>query len=87
MADRAVYRSGKDDDGDITALCASGASWSPRLKEDAIGDIISGLHTYHVPLTSGARAEIRVVDGPSGPYLRTDWDHTTKNNLDDLPDC
>ncbi len=86
MADRAVRRTRKNTEGDITALCDSGATWSPRAKADAITDIESGTHTYHVPWTEG-RTEIRVVDGPTGKYLRTDRDNTSRNNLDDLPDC
>jgi len=77
MADRAVRRTGKTTDGDITFLCDTGHAWSPRSKSDAISDIESGLHTYHVPWTSG-RTEIRVVVGTSGKYLRTDRDSTTK---------
>ena len=49
-------------------------------------DIESRAHTYHVPWTDG-RTEIRVVNGAKGKYLRTDRDNTTRNNLDDLPDC
>lgn len=89
MADRPVRKTGKDDDGDITALCNDGSDWSPRRKLDAIRDIESGLHTYYVPWNSG-RTEIRVVKDSSvkdGKYLRTDRDDTDKNNLDDLPDC
>lgn len=87
MADRAVRRTRKDGQGDILALCDPGQSWSPRSKADAIHDIESGLHTYHVPWKSG-RTEIRVVnDRIKGKYLRTDRDDTTSNNLDDLPDC
>lgn len=87
MADRAVRKTGKDRDGDITALCDSGQVWSPRKKADAIYDIENKIHTYHVPWTSG-RTEIRVVNDPvKGKYLRTDRDNTTRNNLDDLPDC
>lgn len=86
MADRAIYKSGKDRDGDITKLCSEGEYWSPRSKADAIHDIESGVHTYYVPWKSG-RTEIRVVNGPTGKYLRTDRDQTSKNNLDDLPDC
>lgn len=70
----------------ITALCDEGASWSPRSKADAISDINSGAHTYYVPWKSG-RTEIRVVDGATGEYLRTDRDNTERNNLQDLPDC
>ena len=86
MADRPVRKTQKDADGDILALCNDGSNWSPRLKVDAIRDIETGTHTYHVPWTDG-RTEIRVVNGPTGKYLRTDRDNTTRNNLDDLPDC
>lgn len=86
MTDRAVRRTRKDDDGDITALCDPGTTWSPRLKADAIRDIESGVHTYHVPWTGG-RTEIHVVRGSTGKYLRTDRDKTPRNNLNDLPDC
>ena len=86
MADREVTRTGKDRDGDITALCNPGRSWSPRSKRDAIHDIESGIHGYYVPWSSG-RTEIHVVNGQTGKYLRTDRDSTSRNNLDDLPDC
>ena len=86
MADRAVYKTAKDTDGDITALCNSGEHWSPRSKSNAIYDIETNLHTYYVPWVSG-RTEIRVVDGPNGKYLRTVGDGSTGNNLDELPDC
>ena len=86
MADRPVRKTRKDKDGDILALCNDGSAWSPRQKSGAIQDIESGVHTYHVPWPSG-RTEIRVVNGPTGKYLRTDRDNTTRNNLDDLPDC
>jgi hypothetical protein len=87
MADRAVTQSGKDADGDITKLCQPSASWSPRYKADAIDDIESGAHTYYVNWKIAGRSEIRVVNGATGKYLRTDRDDTTSNNLDDLPDC
>jgi hypothetical protein len=68
------------------STAARSQSWSPRSKANAIADIESGTHTYYVPWQS-ARTEIRVVNGPTGKYLRTDRDSTSKNNLDDLPDC
>lgn len=86
MADRAVRQTRKDRDGDILALCNPGNYWSPRSKANAVNDIESGIHTYYVPWTNG-RTEIRVVNGSNGKYLRTDRDNTTRNNLDDLPDC
>ena len=54
---------------------------------DAIADIESRRHTYFVRWRDGARTEIHIVNGPTGKYLRTDKDNTTRNNLDDLPDC
>lgn len=86
MADRAVRKTGKNRDGDITSLCDDGAAWSPRYKADAISDITNRIHTYYVPWNDG-RTEINVTNGATGPYLRTDRDNTTRNNLDDLPDC
>ena len=86
MADRKVTRSKKDRDGDILALCNTGEFWSPRTKENAIRDIELGIHTYYVR-RDGKRTEIRVVNGSRGKYLRTDPDTTSRNNLDDLPDC
>ena len=88
MADRRVTKSGKDPDGDITALCnPSETSWSPRLKANAIQDIEDGTHSYYAQTAMGRRVDIRVVDVPTGKYLRTDKDQTSTNNLDDLPDC
>lgn len=87
MAQRSVTRSGKDKGGDITRLCCPGEYWSPRAKWDAIEDIETGTHRYAVPWADGKVTEIHVVDGATGKYLRTDRDGTTKNNLDDLPDC
>lgn len=87
MAQRAVTRTGKDSYGDITALCNAGDYWSPRRKADAIADIEGGVHSYYVPWSDGTTTDIRVVHGPTGKYLRTDHDGTTRNNLDDLPNC
>lgn len=87
MAKRKVTKSRKDQSGDITALCASGEPWSPRIKADAIRDIESGLHNYYVEWPTGTKTEVKVVNGSSGKYLRTDKDTTTRNNLDDLPNC
>jgi hypothetical protein len=86
LADRTIYKTRKDENGDITALCGNDRNWSPREKNDAIADIESGEHTYYVPWRTG-RTEIFVAEGPSGKYLRTDNDKSAKNNLNDLVDC
>lgn len=86
MAERRVIKSGKDSDGDITALCNPGEYWSPRYKQNAINDIESGVYQYFTQI-NGMKTYVRVVNGQNGKYLRTDSDNTTRNNLDDLPDC
>lgn len=87
MAKRYVTATGKNSQGDITKLCYSGQSWSPRQKADAISDIESGTHEYWVNWSNAPETKIRVVPGATGKYLRTDRDQTSRNNLDDLPDC
>ena len=84
---RYVRQTGKDSSGDITALCNNGQVWSPRLKTQAINDIESGLYEYWVNWTNSPETKIRVVQGKYSKYLRTDRDATSKNNLDDLPNC
>lgn len=85
MADRRVTYSRKNRDGNITAIGTPGQYWSPRTKADVISDIELRIHTYYVQWPE-KRTEIRVVNGATGKYLRTDRDNTTHNNLDDLPD-
>ena len=87
MAKRYVHKTGKDARGDITKLCSSGEYWSPRSKGDAIYDSENNIHEYWVPWLNSPETKIRVVHGPTGKYLRTDRDATSRNNLDDLPDC
>ena len=82
-----VTATGKDRDGDITALCNSAESWSPQYKAAAIRDIEYGNYEYWVRWDSGCETQIHIACGPNAKYLRTDRDNTTKNNLDDLPDC
>lgn len=86
MADRRVTQSGKDEEGDITALCNPSKTWSPRRKWGAIRDIENRDHTYYVD-KAGYRTDVEVVDDPDGKYLRTTADPTSDNNLANLPDC
>ena len=86
MTERQVTRTGKDKDGDITSLCNPSEFWSPRKKQDAISDIESGTYQYYTS-NGSTKTIVRVVNGASGKYLRTDSDSTSRNNLDDLPDC
>ena len=86
MAERRVRQTGKDAQGDITSLCNTGEAWSPRSKANAIADIEGNVHRYFVQET-GDRANVHVVDGPTGKYLRTTADSGSANNLDNLPNC
>ncbi|MEQ8524747.1 DUF3892 domain-containing protein [Gracilimonas sp.] len=87
MADRRVTKSGKDSDGDITSLCNPGQYWSPKGKSSAINEIENNTHTYYVQDSYGRRADIHVVNGVNGKYLRTDPNSSCTDNLDNIPDC
>lgn len=83
---RQVTKSRKDKDGDITALCGPG-DWSPRSKANVISDIDGNTHSYYVD-AAGYETTVQVVKSSNGTkYLRTTADRTSKNNLDNLPDC
>lgn len=84
MADRAVYKTGKDQFGNILALSGEFGTVSHI---DAIADIEHGVERYFVPLTGGTAAVIEVAEGQYGKYLRTNWDGQPRNNLADLPDA
>ena len=84
MADRQVKRTGKDSDGDITRLCGN---WGSATKSQAIRDIEGRSHTYYVQDSLFRRADVHVVNGPTGKYLRTDPNSSSTDNLDNLPDC
>ena len=84
MSDRRVTETGKDSESDITKLCGP---WGSRSKALAISDIESGSHTYYVN-EAGYRSDVHVYTGTGGKkHLRTYADDTSKNNLDNLPDC
>jgi hypothetical protein len=87
VASRKVTHSGKDSDGDITALCNATESWSPRAKADAIRDIESGTYTYFVQHAGTNPAIVVVVEQNGRKHLRTTPDSSPRNNLDNLPDC
>lgn len=87
MARRRVTQTGKDSDGDITKLCNPSAGWSPRKKADAISDIENRYHEYFVN-EAGHETDVHVYTDSKGvKHLRTTADETSKNNLDNLPDC
>jgi hypothetical protein len=84
MTDRRVKRSGKDRDGDITSLCGD---WGSVTKATAIREIDGRANTYFVQDARLRRADVQVVNGPTGRHLRTDPNSSCSDNLDSLPDC
>jgi len=84
MADRRVKRTSKDSDGDITSLCGD---WGTATKIVAISDIERRANSYYVQDAYSRRADVYVVNGTTGKYLRTDPNATSSDNLDTLPDC
>ena len=67
----------------ITHLGGDGWKWS---REQCIASILAGTNTFYT-LVNGARAEVHVVDGPCGRYLRTHADGRWSDNLLALPEC
>lgn len=86
MIERKVTSTRKDEKGKIIELCNPAEWWSPRTALEVIDDIEEAFYTYYV-VVSGQRVSIKVANGSSEKYLRTDPDITTKNYLDDLPEC
>lgn len=84
MSERRVTGTGKDNSGDITSLCGP---WGNQTKAEAIVDIEVGTHRYFTLAANETEADVIVVNGARGKYLRTDPDKTTADNLGDLPDC
>lgn len=84
MSQRRVTASGKDAYGDITALCGQ---WGRVSKVEAIRDIEYGIHRYYVQDIYGRQADVHVVSGPRGKYLRTNPNSACSDNLDSLPNC
>ena len=79
-----VVATGKASDGDITRL--GGLRWSTS-KATAIADIETGRFSYYVQDGYGRTADVHVVNGPTGKYLRTDPNSSCSDNLSSLPDC
>jgi hypothetical protein len=70
----------------ITHLGGPGGSgwWWPRQR--VIDSINARQNTFYTEV-NGIRAEIGVVDGPKGQYLRTHADGVWNDNLLALPEC
>jgi hypothetical protein len=83
VADKRVTKSGKNDQGDITFLCGA---WGNVSKTVAITEIENKTNRYYVEEETPA-VDVVVISGITGKILRTTADRTSKNNLDNLPNC
>ena len=85
MAERRVVGTVRDRRGRIQGLVNSSQDWSPVSATRAIGQILTGLHSYYTG-SSRKRRPVLVVQGPRGAYLRSALDTEMENNLDNLPE-
>lgn len=63
-----------------------GATWAKKTRQQVIADIESGTNTYYT-LVGGKRANVGVVQGANGKYVRTYADRVWNDNLLALPEC
>lgn len=86
MGTRQVTYAIRNSKGNLVALCQPGEPWSPIEKGDAIDEIEHGRNKYYVE-ARGLTAEIIVVKGPHGKYLRTKPDNTNIADIRKLHGC
>jgi hypothetical protein len=67
----------------ITHLGGEGWHWT---RQQVIDSIENATNTFHT-LVNGNRADVGVVDGPTGKYLRTRADGKWNDNLLALSEC
>ncbi len=67
----------------ITHLGGDGWKWT---RDQVVRSIESKNNTFYT-LVAGTRANVGVVDGPNGKYVRTHADGKWNDNLLALPEC
>ncbi len=67
----------------VTHLGGSGWRWT---RQEVINSINNKSNTFYT-LVTGKRADIGVVDGPNGQFVRTYADDVWTDNLLALPEC
>ena len=63
-----------------------GVTWGKKTRQQVILDIEGKANSYYT-LVDGKRAEVGVVNGANGKYVRTHADGQWNDNLLALPDC
>jgi hypothetical protein len=67
----------------ITHLGGAGWKWT---RQEVINSINNGTNTFFT-MVGGKRADVGVVNGPNGQYVRTHADGYYNDNLLALPEC
>jgi hypothetical protein len=67
----------------ITHLGGTGWRWT---RQQVIDSINAGSNSFYT-LVGGRRANVAVIQGANGPYLRTHADGQWNDNLLALPEC
>ncbi len=62
-----------------------GANWR-WTRQQVIDSINNGTNTFYT-LVGGRRANVGVINGPGGPYVKTYADGVWNDNLLALPEC
>ena len=70
----------------ITHLGGSGGGGWKWPRQQVIDSINSGTNSFYT-FVDGKRADIAVINGANGSYLRTHADGTWNDNLLALPEC
>ena len=70
----------------ITHLGGPGGSGWKWTREQVIQSMNAGTNSFYTSV-NGKRADIAVVNGPLGQYLRTHADGSWNDNLLALPEC
>lgn len=70
----------------ITHLGGPGGGGWKWTRQQVVDSIIAHTNSFYT-YVNGKRADIAVVNGPNGPYLRSHADSCWNDNLLALPEC
>lgn len=76
--ERPVRRTAKDKDGDITSLCNTGESWSPRMRAGAISDVEGGNIKYYVEEQSPGPTSRSLTTGTPAHHGRQEFQEQSR---------
>lgn len=86
MIERRITNTRINKDGKIVAVCNPSEWWSPRDVFEVINDIEQSFYVYYIQ-TEEQKLELKVANGTSEKYLRTNSKLVADNLLEKLPHC